>query len=309
MATSVRQMAVLVLGLVVLSSGCATRTGEQSIDQSPPALDNVEKLTNSQDIALPLDFYRATKEQRAVIATAKDLATRDCLRRFGFDWKVVEHTGAQPPSRRYGIGDLTEVSKYGYHLPPDYPVRNEQPKEIESESARKTDKTAINIVLNGHETFVPNSNEKVPEGGCHGEARRSLGVTDSAEGTGQFDSVELAPVLDSEAAHLTEKDPRLLDAFGRWSECMNRAGYHYHDPWEANDDRAWGGETASAREISTAVADLRCRQEHNVAGLYFAIETAYQNRLIDRHAELLRQQKAQLEERIRVAHKVVANTR
>ena len=68
---------------------------------------------------------------------------------------------------------------------------------------------------------------------------------------------------------------------------MRRAGHSYADPWEPNNQN-WPREpTVSDREKMVATADVRCKHETNVAGLWTAVDAAYQWRLIEEHAVAL----------------------
>jgi hypothetical protein len=71
---------------------------------------------------------------------------------------------------------------------------------------------------------------------------------------------------------------------------MRRAGFSYRTPWDANDDPRWwvDQDTASDPEIATATADVGCREDANLVGLWYAVETAHQTRLIEENSEQLR---------------------
>jgi hypothetical protein len=64
---------------------------------------------------------------------------------------------------------------------------------------------------------------------------------------------------------------------------MQGSGYSYSSIWEPND-QAWP-EPPSNAEIAVATADVRCKQESQLVETYYAVETAYQRRLIDKHQQ------------------------
>lgn len=68
---------------------------------------------------------------------------------------------------------------------------------------------------------------------------------------------------------------------------MLRAGYSYQSPWDANDDRRWGTITVSQLEIETAVADVSCKKQTNLVGVYSAVQGAYQYQLINERSQEL----------------------
>jgi len=258
-----------------------------------PPIGEVQTLTDSRDLRLPLDAYLPTRQQESTIGTARDILIRECMGRFGFDYPVQQHPMNTDISRRYGISAANNVDKYGYHpAPEEVPAKptggnGKAPSEVEQ------------MVLTG-QGKSSHAGQEIPERGCAGEADGTLGQPVTANGIQQqADNYVLS--LSTEANLAARADTRVLDAWGKWSQCMDDAGYDYRDPWAANDNPEFSGDTPSAEEISTAKADLRCREMHNVAGINLTVETAYQNRLIERNSETLRQVKTQLDERVRKA--------
>jgi hypothetical protein len=74
------------------------------------------------------------------------------------------------------------------------------------------------------------------------------------------------------------------EAFTAWSSCMRRGGFFYPDPLSVGNDAAFGDRKAMALEIRTATADVACKRETKVAGVWLAVETAYQRRLLPEHS-------------------------
>ncbi len=110
----------------------------------------------------------------------------------------------------------------------------------------------------------------------------------------------------------SEQDARVQDAFDGWSDCMAAAGFQYGDPWEANDDPQWypsedqtsGTARVTDLQIATATADVQCKQDVNLAGIWLAVETAYQLELIADNEERLGQIKRHRDEVLRAAAEV-----
>lgn len=75
-------------------------------------------------------------------------------------------------------------------------------------------------------------------------------------------------------------------AFAAWSDCMTAAGYSYAGPWDASDDQ-WLSDVVTDQERLVATADVTCKHETNLAGIWSAVDAAYQERLIEQHAEAL----------------------
>jgi hypothetical protein len=119
---------------------------------------------------------------------------------------------------------------------------------------------------------VRHRGKPVPEGGCMGEARRAL-VRDGAVG-------EAEPVrrIDTASVLRAMEDPRVRSAFDQWSACMEKRGHAYDDPWQAINDKAFRGPGVTPREIATAVADVACKRETNLVGVWYAVDAAYLSR-------------------------------
>ncbi|MEU0194981.1 hypothetical protein ABZ250_34965, partial [Streptomyces afghaniensis] len=128
---------------------------------------------------------------------------------------------------------------------------------------------------------VRHRGKPVPEEGCMGEARRAL-VRDGAVG-------EAEPVrrIDTASVLRAMEDPRVRSAFDRWSACMEKRGHAYDDPWQAINDKAFRRPGVSPREIATAVADVACKRETNLVGVWYAVDAAYQRRMLAAAGEQL----------------------
>jgi hypothetical protein len=278
--------------------------GSNPLAADPPALGQVPVLNDARDVSLPLDHYRATEEQAYTLTRAREMLTVDCMRRFGFNRSLSPPVAKSPgPGGRYGISYGPEVDRYGYHQPPERVGPPRPPRDPNNRPS------AAELGVERGEGLTSHNGQAVPRGGCLGEADRALGGETGEGGTAPaLDSSDMFTKLRLQARNATDADVRLLEVFGKWSECMKKAGYSYRSPWDANDDPAFQGEI-SAKEIATAQADLRCRIEFNVNGLYFALEEAYQRRAIEQNLEPLRAEKAKLDERIRKATDIVAGTR
>ena len=116
----------------------------------------------------------------------------------------------------------------------------------------------------------------VPKGGCLGEAAAKL----TAQGGSVTDSPQAVDINFEDYQH-SMTDDRLRAAFQQWSNCMRAKGYSYPTPNDATNDRRWKETaTASAAEIATATADASCRQQTNIIGTWFTVESAYEDQAI-----------------------------
>lgn len=237
-------------------------------------------------IVLPLDSYEYDFEDDFVVERAVWLLTSRCVARFGGEYTITEESllAGIPPldsvnERRYGLLDAQSAASHGYNVPdlgsdaPDGSDTGWDPSETELLLVRGAEAGAtVPLDIDG---------SPLPEGGCLGESNRLV----EAGAPPRPANMELLNELTGESYQRSESDSRVRDAMSGWSDCMRRAGYDYRSIWEPND-RDWP-EPAGDEEIAAAVADVECKQEVNLVGIWLAVETAYQNQLIEQHAEEL----------------------
>jgi hypothetical protein len=284
----------LLLGL----GGCQS---EPSSAAGEPPLGPVPTIRDAREISLPLDAYLAVTLKWHVPDLAINRLGRDCMRRLGLDWPVI---GLVPPDstaplygRRYGIFDANRVARYGYKPLPaanggsaggeEGPRQEREPTELETAVWMGRGESKVN-------------GQPVPEGGCGAEALRTLagGIEQPRE-----TRVEL---MANEAHQRAEQHSRMTATFARWSECMSRRGFNYRKPSDANDDPRWQTNQATPAEIETAKADVACKLETNLVGIWYAAEVAYQQRLIEENATRLQAVKEYHDTVQRNAARVVA---
>jgi hypothetical protein len=253
-------------------------------------------IADTRSLRLPLDPYRGDPATHRAISQARALVFVRCMRRFGFELRRPQITGPVPSAngQRYGLLDEAQARVHGYHPPPagDQEGRSTEP-ELSSPAAV--------AVADGTGRRVPG----LPEDGCTGEARRRLEQGGPVLDDPVFDDPGLVDRLSLGLYARSERDGRVRRVFGAWSACMRRAGYDYLDPMKANDDPVFRTERPSPTEIATATADVRCKHQTNVAGVWATVETAYQQRAVGRYAEQLRAIKAVLDTQVRNATQVL----
>jgi hypothetical protein len=103
-------------------------------------------------------------------------------------------------------------------------------------------------------------------------------------------------------------DSRVRQVFASWSVCMKRAGFDYPTPLDVLQDRELLAR-ASPAQRAAAVADTSCKREHNVAGVWAAVEAAYQRTLIEENQSALDLQREANATRLRLATAVVTKNR
>ncbi|MET9413395.1 hypothetical protein ABZY03_04245 [Streptomyces klenkii] len=250
---------------------------------------------------LPIDPYLLTNAQADRLDAARRTLVERCMNRFGITYRPPDPaTPFRPGTRtqyRYGVTDPGDAARYGFAPPGSPRTPAPPPAPPPSLSAE------AGVVLTGTDDpkAKPGSSaakggqrvggRTVPAGGCLGEARAVL-RTDGAEAGGD------APVADrinAESFEKARRDPRVTGILAQWAACMKQRGFpSYADPLQASGDPAWRTEQPSAKEREAATADARCKKAHNVVGVWFTVDAAYQRQEIDRNAKELAAVKAGL---------------
>jgi hypothetical protein len=278
----------------LLLSGCSSSdpgTGNRSrsgdappVDFStPPPVTATPSLRASSSLELPLEAYAWTDAEERTRRQGEDLLAAQCMRRYGFELAprpVYRGDKALRDSRRYGISDPDTASRFGYRIDPA--ARGPRPPEEKYSSAQS-------LVLFGPQDGQGPSRtadgKSVPKGGCWGQALRDL-AADGPEV--DPDQEEFADQLAIFTYQASQQDPRVKKAFAAWSACMKDKGYSYKGPMDAVEDPALKNTaTATRREIQVAEADVACKQRHNVIGVWYAVEVAYQERAVEQNQQQL----------------------
>ncbi|MFF3605812.1 hypothetical protein [Streptomyces sp. NPDC002463] len=267
---------------------------------------------------LPMQAYRPTTEQARTLARAEQKLVGQCLKGFGIPWKPAPELPRVGPKNlldwRYGIHDAGMSAKFGYQVDPAQQARYD--KALRAADARPQLSDDAQLVLGG--TDVPAellqkvgpearrgfyAGRKIPEGGCFGRARRTLGG--SSQGASP-----LVQRLTSDSYPASMEDPLVKAVFARWSACMKAKGFTYPAPMAANDDPRFRPrpEGASREEIGTALADIGCRATHHVAEIWHEAETRIQRASIASNATALAADRRALDASLRKAAEVLAHS-
>ncbi|MFI9152681.1 hypothetical protein [Streptomyces sp. NPDC053367] len=249
---------------------------------TPPPVTATPTLRASTALELPLEAYAWTDAEERTRRQGEDLLAAQCMRRYGFDLAprpAYRGDKALRDARRYGISDPDTASRFGYRIDPA--ARGPKPPE-------ENYSTAESLVLfgpqDGQGTGRTADGKSVPEGGCWGQALRDL-AADGPEVRPEDE--EFADQLATFTYQASQQDPRVKKAFAAWSGCMKDKGYAYKGPMDAVEDPAFKTARASRREIQVAEADVACKQRHNVIGVWYAVEVAYQERAVEQNQQQL----------------------
>jgi hypothetical protein len=281
------------------SAPSTTRQGSAA-GQEPPPVTGTPVLLGVRSLVLPIEPYLFTNRQMAAILRARQALVVPCMRRFGIDWPVSGSTpaigtgmvagmkNAANMSRRYGITDPAEAARYGYHLAPGARQRT-----TKDPSARPPNADTLAVLTGRTAEGAPARaryhGRAIPEGGCQGQATARISGAAQRLGNDQ-----VASEINVVSYQRSTTDPRVTSVFRAWSACMRERGYSYAAPTEApgKDPRFTGPEPTRA-EITLARADVACKGETNVIGVWFTVDAAYQRQMMaSKSAELTRAKNA-----------------
>jgi hypothetical protein len=247
-------------------------------------------------------LYSLTEDEAYVVDQATAALTRECLAAEGFDPDVVEVTAPEPGNGPVEVDESLglvrpESAAFGYHGDPG--LRYGEAGSLGYHFAAKGDAgfdATMDCLEHANATLQGSdepADEKLPWDLKHG--------------------------AEAEAA----ADPRVQAAMGEWSACMSSEGHDYarptepwagpNNPWsfpdcEGSDDPDCGGERPpiSQLEIDVATADLACKAEVGLVGLYRVALWEAQERLIEGNLPTL-ERRLELEKALLVrAQKVLA---
>lgn len=248
-----------------------------------PDLGEVVDNPSGDDIVLPLDAYLPHGHGATSLELARSILTSECVTGEGYAYPVLPRPEwASPNVRRYGLVDAAQAARRGYTNPPN----DERTQALFEANAADLPQ---NVFL-----------------GCLALARQQL---ESLEV--ESEDADFVYELSNDSWKDAQADSRVQDAFDDWAACMDDVGYpsagapfDFSNAWadhraaepppDAGDSGGGGGGGDAAAiapaegEIAAATADVRCKEEANVAGIWWAVEIAYQHRGIEEHGARLR---------------------
>jgi len=303
-------LALLLFAILQGACGAAEEAGPDpnhlNVD-GPPAITTMPEMVSVTGKSLPLEAFQIGPQALSTISLARQLLIADCMKRFGYTYEIQP---SGPPaqadrlSRRYGITDAASAARWGYGGPPGQAPTSKPRRSADPNQA---------LVLTGWPNGriqpggTPPAGQnvgglEVPQGGCSGEAGRKL----TGDDAGQIGDDPLVRDIDASAYSKAESDPRVLDMQAKWSACMREKGYDYPHSLAVVDAITRTGGDAPAAEIQTALADVECKGRTNYIGIWFTVESAYQNALIEKNFQALTTIKARADRQISMATSVVA---
>ncbi|MER5775053.1 hypothetical protein ABT144_12325 [Streptomyces sp. NPDC002039] len=307
----------LLTAAAVLVGGCAGDDGAKGKGAREPALGPVAENPAGSALSLPLDAYTDSDAEALRMEAVQNRLIGQCMARYGFTYEPPAgraDAGAGPQQGRhaalFGVADPAQAAARGYAdasgagdsakpAPPQltgsatavlFGTRQGEttPSGPDPRTQEEAERTDSGIEAGG---------QRVPAGGCLREGYRKLYAPTK-------DSVDLlfSFGLASEAHTRSQKDSRVVAVLKDWSACMDEAGYGgVGTPYDVVEKLGLEGDEAGPKAVAVAGKDVACKREVNLVGVWAAVETAYQQRLVEENAETLALYKKQRDARFKLA--------
>lgn len=285
--------AVSCAAVLASASGCSG-----AADAAAPAPAATPTVLNSTALRLPTADYLLTPDSSLQLGKASQLLMSQCMKRYGLTFTdaapTAESGPATPTEMRYGVTSTEQAKTTGYHFGPADPgyLPNSAPKQ---DAPQDTD-PGYQLALAGNGTpgkpgtATTYHGQPVGPNGCAGEMHTKL--QDGATFLGQ---AALVQQINDESFTDSLKAPAVQKVFQAWSACMLAKGFRYATPLDAVNDKAFAGATASPTELLTAQADVDCKQQDNVVGVWFTADADRQRALMAPHAGELETIRSQMQ--------------
>lgn len=254
-----------------------------------------------RNTARPLDAYAPTDEATRLVNRARIIVGDRCMARFGFQPEPGWQPEGTAPLRtwaRYGLWDPAPAEEHGYMPPPDPNQMTNPPiRFMESQDA-------INVYLGDVTQYA---GQEVPPGGCQGEELRAVFGSESELAQSGY-----VADLDREALIRAAQDSRVVPLMDAWRECVKAAGWEYADVmapfayWSTRRGEDKWVTVISEEEKQSARADIQCKTSTGLLGTWLAADIAYQNAIIEREGERLREWAQAIDRRVGRANEILA---
>ncbi|MEE1783819.1 hypothetical protein PUR71_13005 [Streptomyces sp. SP17BM10] len=295
---STRSAALLATALGALLAGCATPGHPAAAPHHPAAVPTLADIpgtpsatvpsaapTDLGTLRLPIEQYVLTPAENARLTHASWVLAADCVRQHGIAFPTPpelthQRSGSEVP-RRYGPADPAAAAKDGYH-DPAAPDGDKAPTD------------GLSSLSTDQRTTVFR---------CQQDAQAELA------GGAAFGSSPIGEQINSRSYLKATADDRVKAAFAAWSGCMKTAGYDYASPMDAYNDPHWRtSPTADQQEIATAQADIACKRQTNLIGIWYAVDAAYQQQQIQAHQAELDRDRAAEQQQLGSAREVLGQS-
>lgn len=275
-------VAVIAVGL--LATGCSAGLTGSAAGVAPPAIAVTPTApATGYDglIQLPLSAYGTSEQDDVLLYEVNEALVARCMKSQGYTGYSDQKTPRTAAKTQQEREAIHPAGAWGY---------------IGSATAKRI----------GFHVAVPLPAAKGPAGqelkdynACWDKADKQV---PSFAGTKGW---KLTQDLFGQSLQKAAEDSRVGAARERWSACMSAAGYPADDP-EKLANGFLNAKKATAEEIAAATVDESCTRSSNLAAVYFAVLTGYQQQLISANTEVLTGYEKQVREQIEQAGRLLA---
>lgn len=283
--------------LACTSQKSATPEAEATGELPEPPIE-VRQVSAYEDLSFPLDAYSITHgPPGGVLEDALITAAQHCFTQVGApaaDLASLLEPQPKPDGLKLDLLMLTdeeEAARSGLHDPSG--IGEQELAELPSE---------VEFALYGEEFgTAPAPSEdwtaEVPSYGCYGNALRVLDGDDRL-----LERLHLGSDLVGESWERAREHSKVTATFEAWASCMRERGYDYQAPDELYADPRFASQDGSGADLVTdeeraAAVDLvRCSEQSQIVGTLAGAVAAYQELLLQHHADDLARFQDHLEE-------------
>jgi hypothetical protein len=280
-------------------SGSSTPGGPAAV--ASPVVSATPTVSDDGYLPLPLDAYGFVGDDSSTVQQALGILEQHCMAAQGFSsWRPPSAASTSTSATAYNDfpvrpATAADAAQYGYRKPA-------APAASAPAANSGTNSPAELQALLG---FVPGKQTPPTNpqgGGCSKTAFDTLN-----QGRPGFDEQLVGQLQDSASAQ-AGADSRVQAVYRAWSSCMKQNGFDYANP-QAAANASWPGKAAGPQEKATAAADLSCRKQTNVVGVWVAVLSGYERELINSNATKLAGVKTAITYELQHAAAIVSQSR
>jgi hypothetical protein len=292
------------------AGGSASTGGSGSAAHQSAQTSSKKSLPSGELVPLPLDAYVADNSQSNAIDQATTELIDKCMRAKGFtvppptpvQQELSQLTSSSQLQEPYGLTSAHQAAEFGYSSPISAKIK--LPHHINSfgpGTIGPKESPAYYTALIGYPTGVPPAGYDTVKG-CTGQAYNALDG-----GPAPVDPHDVVGTLAGQAEQDTQGSSVVIRALAAWTSCMAAKGYSYQTPMQAASAK-WP-QSPSPLEISTAKADVRCKEKSDLPLIWQRTQASYERQLINQYAGALAQVKQATGAEVRRAEAALARNR